>query len=78
MKPISQEMMKSLSVSSIALGLFSIAVFLGILFMVLSVLDALTWERFFDLMAIAVLGIAVYYFSFGVLAKLFIQKKQVV
>jgi hypothetical protein len=77
MKPITKEMMKSLSVSTIVLGFFSIAVFLGVFLLVLTVVDALTWEKFFDLMAIAVLGIAVYYFAFGVLAKLFIQKKQV-
>lgn len=75
MEPITEKTIKAVSVSSIALALLSILATLGAVFALLSAINFKAAGNFYALLAMCVLGIAIYYLSFAALSYLCIRKK---
>ena len=74
MEPITAESTKAVSLSGVALIGISLVISSGLVIFLLSMIEWQSWDNFFDLMAIAILGIGIYYVSFGGLSFIFSRK----
>lgn len=68
MQPVKPGTRKIVSLSGIALIGLSLVISSGLVIALLALINWRGWDDFFDLMAIAILGIGVYYVSFGCLS----------
>ena len=76
MEPITMKTVKLLAGSSVGLSIVSIVGTVGLLFLVLIALNMQTVGTLAAWFALTVLGIATYYFAFGVLSWGFLKAKQ--
>ena len=74
MEPMTMETSKAVSLSGVALIGVSLLISSGLVLFLLSVIKWQSWDSFFDMMAIAILGIGIYYVSFGGLSLIFSRR----
>jgi hypothetical protein len=68
MQPLTTEAEKVISLSGVVLIGVSLVISSGLVLFLLTMIKWQSWDNFFDLMAIAILGIGIYYVSFGLLS----------
>jgi len=74
-EPITPGTSKAVSLSGVALIGLSLVISSGLVLFLLAIIKWQSWDSFFDMMAIAILGIGVYYVSFGGLSFIFSRRK---
>jgi len=74
MQALTTQTEKAVSVSGVVLIGISLIISSGIVLLLLTMIQWQSWNSFFDLMAVAILGIGIYYVSFGAIGFAFTKK----